>query len=296
MHNNIVLGVDLGGTNVRVGKIENNNIIDLYSQRISSQADDDQVVIDEVVSSIEKVFDNSVVGIGVGVPSVVDNDTGIVYDVQNIPSWRAVPLRDILVDKFRVPVFINNDANCFVAGEKYFGKAKEYKNVVGLIMGTGFGAGLILNNKLYNGTNCGAGEFGMINYREDVYESYCCGQFFSKEYNLGGDEVFKLAEAGDKKGLQIFEEFGYHVGNALKTVLFSVDPDVIILGGSVSKAYKYFEKSMRKILASFPYSSTASRIRIEISEMNHIAVLGAGALYFDNLGIELKKELKLVNQ
>lgn len=293
MQNNIVLGVDLGGTNIRVGKIKDNNIIDLYSQRISSQSDDEQVVIDEVISSIEKVFDESVVGIGIGVPSVVDNDTGIVYDVQNIPSWKAVPLRDIVTDRFKVPVFINNDANCFVAGEKYFGKVKSYKNIVGLIMGTGFGAGLILNNKLYNGTNCGAGEFGMVSYRESIYESYCCGQFFANEYNLTGEEVYNLAAAGDKKGLQVFEEFGYHIGNALKMMLFTVDPEIIVLGGSVSKAFKFFEKSMYKILDTFPYSSTASKINIVVSEMDHVAVLGAGALYFDNQGTNIISNIKV---
>ncbi len=79
--------------------------------------------------TIGRVFTPNAAGIGVGVPSVVDIDQGIVYDVQNIPSWKEVPLGRILGERFGRPVYVNNDANCFAAGEKHFGKGKPYRRL-----------------------------------------------------------------------------------------------------------------------------------------------------------------------
>ena len=124
------------------------------------------------MSTIEEVFDSAVSGIGVGVPSIVDVEKGIVYDVQNIPSWKEVHLKQLLEERFQVPVFINNDANCFAIGEKHFGKGKDHENMIGLIVGTGMAGGIIIKNQLYNGYNCGSGEFGMIPYLEHNYEYY----------------------------------------------------------------------------------------------------------------------------
>ena len=172
MEDKTIIGVDLGGTNIRVGKIYNDKVTDLYTRQISSTGIE-QKVIDEIITSIKKIFNNSILGIGVGVPSVVDVEKGIVYDVQNIPAFRKVYLKDILEKEFKVPVYINNDANCFVVGEKYFGAGKNYKDIVGLILGTGLGSGIYTNDKLYMGANCGAGEFGMISYKDSNYEDYC---------------------------------------------------------------------------------------------------------------------------
>src|SRR5690606_24955530 len=113
------------------------------------------------------------------VPSVVDVDKGIVYDVQNIPSWKEVPLKAIMEERYGVPVQVNNDANCFALGEKYFGQGRDSKAFIGLTLGTGLGAGIILNDKLYAGPNCGAGEFGMVPYLDYHYEYYASGQFFT---------------------------------------------------------------------------------------------------------------------
>ena len=144
-----------------------------------------------------------VTGIGVGVPSVVDTEKGIVYGVQNIPSWQEVYLKEFLENKYNLPTYVNNDANCFAAGEKYFGKAKEYENAVGLIIGTGLGAGLILNDRLYSGTNCGAGEFGTISFRGHNYEYYCSGQYFIQHYSTDGAALFESARSKDTKALKI---------------------------------------------------------------------------------------------
>ena len=286
MHSKSILGVDLGGTNVRVGKVSNYQIVDIHSQGISG-LETEEFVLKEVICSIDKVFDETVTGIGIGVPSLVDVTNGIVYDVQNIRSWKKVYLKAILEEKYQVPVYVNNDANCFVVGEKYFGNAKEYDSIVGLVMGTGLGSGFYFDNRLYLGSNCGAGEFGMIPYKESNYETYCSGQYFTNNSTNNGVELFDLAENGDEKALRVFKEFGYHLGNAISTIIYSVDPEIIILGGSISKSFKFFKPSIDAVLSKFPYPNSIKRLKIKVSTLPQIAVLGAAALYYESMGIEV---------
>jgi glucokinase len=274
-----IIGVDLGGTNVRAGRIFDGEIEEIFSYKISSKASE-RVVLDEVINAIRQVFNSNVSAIGIGVPSVVDPENGVVHDVQNIPSWKRIELAKILEKEFSVPIKINNDANCFVLGEKYFGKGKNLKNIVGLIMGTGFGAGLVLDDKLYMGTNTGAGEFGMIPFRNHNLEYYCSGQFFVNEYGLNGEEVSQLAKQNNEKGIKIFNEFGENVGEALKVIVLSVDPQKIILGGSVSKSLDYFIKGILETFKDFPYQNSIKQLRIEKSEIEHIAIYGAAALHY----------------
>lgn len=274
-----ILGIDIGGTNIRVGLVKENELVRVESSLVMPEASQDEI-LNNLQSLIEK-FSEKVEGIGVGVPSVVDMESGIVYDVQNIPSWKEVRLKQFLEGKNRVPVYINNDANCFAVGEKYFGKGKEYKNIVGLIVGTGLGAGIILNDRLYSGKNCGAGEFGMIPFKNNNYEYYCSGQYFTNEYGLRGQELFTQASAGDISTLKIFSQFGKNLGEAVKMIMYALDPEIIILGGSVSKSFQFYKDEMWKGISGFAYSQSASAIKIEVSENNHIAILGAAALYYD---------------
>ncbi|MQY73444.1 MAG: ROK family protein, partial [Dehalococcoidia bacterium] len=154
-----VIGIDLGGTKIQAGRIRQNEIEQEYYQPISAGKAKESV-LNEVIEAIEKVFSKTVNSIGIGVPGLVDVERGIVYDVTNIPSWDEVFLKDRLESHFDCPVYINNDANCFALGEKYFGKARGYSNIVGVTLGTGVGAGIIIHDHLYTGKSCGAGEFG----------------------------------------------------------------------------------------------------------------------------------------
>lgn len=275
-----VLGADLGATKIGVGRIEGGRIIKIYHGDITAQAAEGHI-LEEIIQSIENVFDSSVKGIGVGVPSLVDVEKGIVYDVQNIPSWKKVPLKDILEDRFHTPVYVNNDANCFAVGEKYFGKGKEFRNLAGVTLGSGFGTGLIIDDRLYSGVNCGAGEFGSIPYLDKIYEYYCSGQFFLGEYGIKGEEIFNKAEQRDVKALNIFMQFGKHVGNAVKAILFAVDPEAVIFGGSISRSFRHFQESMWESLFEFPYKHAIDRLRILATDQTQISILGAAALYYD---------------
>src|SRR5262249_7677354 len=157
----------------------------------------DEVVLQEIIGGIQAVFDTEVAAIGIGVPSVVDVEKGIVYAVQNIPSWKEVHLKERIEKQFHVPVHVNNDANCFALGECHFGKGRNFRDIVGMVLGTGLGAGIIIDRRLYNGTNCGAGEIGTIPYKGEMIESYASGQFFTRMLGTRGEIVFERANAAD---------------------------------------------------------------------------------------------------
>jgi glucokinase len=275
-----VIGVDLGGTNVRAGLVVEGRLADVRSIPIRGQGTEEEV-LEDLFSAVDAIVGPEVAGIGAGVPSIIDLKTGTVYDVQNIPSWKKVPLKAILEERYRLPVYVNNDANCFAAGEKHFGKLRPYDNAVGLIVGTGLGAGIIASGRLYSGVNCGAGEFGMLPYLDRNFEAYASGQYFRRVHGTSGREVAERAGRGDAKALEIFAEFGRHLGEAVKAICYAVDPEVIVLGGSVSRSYGHFQATLWLVFQSYAYSLAKERLKIEVSETENIAILGAAALYFD---------------
>lgn len=171
------IGIDLGGTYIRGGLVIEIDLQQFLSKTINAAGSMEEV-LDELFSLTDLLINPAVKSIGIGVPGLVDINHGMVYDVVNIPSWKELPLQNLLQERYQVPIFINNDANCFALGEYYFGQNKLTDNMIGLTIGTGLGTGLILNKKLYSGKNGGAGEFGMVDYLDHCYEYYAAGQFF----------------------------------------------------------------------------------------------------------------------
>jgi glucokinase len=272
-----ILGVDIGATKIHLGIVQDNKVIkeSKFSTHSSASKND---IVRNLIEGIEALGIQDFQGIGIGVPGLVDDKNGIVYDLLNIPSWKEVPLKMYLEDHFNIPVKVTNDANVFVLGEKIFGEGKKFRNIVGITMGSGFGTGIIANNELYSGTLSSAGEIGCIPYLDKTIEDYCSGKFFKELYNLNGAEVLARAEKGDKKALVILEEFGKHLGNAVKLIMYALSPEAIFLGGSVSKSFKYFEKSLNQSMGLFPFKRVLNKVNIQASVMENIPILGAAAL------------------
>jgi glucokinase len=282
-----IIGVDLGGTNIRAGKVAGQKILQIRKEATPATGTESEV-LEALFSVIDSCFDRNTKSIGIGVPSVVDVEKGIVYDVVNIPSWKIVPLKEILETRYKVPVYVNNDANCFALGEAYYGKAKSFGNVVGLTIGTGMGSGLIFNGKLYEGNNCGAGEVGNISYLKYNYEHYCSGQFFTEEKGIPAVDAYNQAVSVDPIALAMFKEYGFHMGQAIKLILFAYDPAIIIMGGSLTKAYDLFKSAMIEAIQDFDYPNVLKNLRIEVSELEHSAIFGAAALYLNGI-VQLNK-------
>lgn len=278
-----VIGIDLGGTKVNVGLVQNNEILSSKKQKLPRNCKDEWDVINLIVNLTKEVIGNhKIKGIGVGVPSILDRKNGIIHEVQNIPTWNEVHLSAILEKEFNVPVSIDNDANCFALGEYQFGEGKDCSNFVGLTLGTGMGSGIITNGKLMGDANGGSGEFGMIPYLDGVIEDYCAGSFFKNILKVDGEEISKLAFSGDKDALKGYEQYGEHLGNAIKIILYALDPEKIIVGGSIVQASQYFDKGLKKSLSTFVYKKTLKNIEIIYSNTPNIAILGSAALAYNN--------------
>lgn len=275
-----VIGVILDGKHLTSARIENGMVADIIHAEVNNH-ESEEVILSEIIKAIQSVYTDNVTGIGVGVPSLVDVKNGIVINPTNIPSWHKVHLKDILEEQFNVPVCINNDANCFALGEKYFGGAKDFENFAGVTIDTGLGVGIIINGKLYSGRNAGAGEFCSLPYKEHDYEYYCSSQYFEEKYGIRHDILLARAYNKDKIALVIYELFGVDLGNAIKAIMYTLDPDAIVIGGRLAEAYDFFSASMLKTVNSFIYKGTLRNIHILKSTDPYIPVYGAAALCFE---------------
>jgi glucokinase len=274
-----IIGVDMGGTKIHTSLILGKEII---SECIldTPAKESEKIVLDRLIRTIEQVYQPGCEGIGIGVPSVVDWKKGIVYDVVAIPSWKEVHVKKILENHFKIPVYVNNDSNCFALGENFFGKGIDSANFVGVTIGTGLGSGIIIENKLYQGVNTGAGEIGSISYKDGIIEQYCASEFFTT-LGLDGEALYLAAKKGDQKALAIFKDYGRNLSEMVKIVLYAYDPEMIILGGSISNAYEFFIDAVWKGLDDFMFPVELKNLKIEKSELKNSAVLGAAALVYN---------------
>lgn len=274
-----VLGIDIGGTSIVGGKIEDGRIVgqSKAGTRASEGGDVSLGVLKRVVAEL---VDGQTRAIGVGVPSVVDRKTGIVYNVQNIAGWDEVDIRGILEREFGLPVFVDNDANCFAFGEKIFGKGREFSNFVGVTLGTGVGSGIISAGRLLPDANCGSGEFGEVRIGGVKFDDWCGSHFFPDETGMSGAELSALARKGDAKALKAFEEYGRRLSELIKLIVLVLDPEAVIFGGSIAKSFDFFGDAIRANLADFPYPKSIEKLRILASDSNDSGVLGAASLCF----------------
>ena len=153
-----IIGVDLGGTTIKSALVSSAGKI-IKKHEIATEAEKEaSKVIKNIFSAIDKVKNGKILGIGIGSPGPMDYKRGIITNPVNLP-FKNVPLRKIIKNKFKLPVFLDNDAKCFTLAEATFGQGKNYENVIGITLGTGFGCGLVINKKIYHGRS-NATEFG----------------------------------------------------------------------------------------------------------------------------------------
>jgi glucokinase len=275
-----IIGVDLGGTKVAAGRVRRGKIEALVTRGVPAHEDKD-TVLGVVMDAVREVTTPEVVAIGCGVPSVVDMAEGVVREVGNIPSWKAVPLKTKLEERFSLPAAIDNDANAFALGEFVFGAGRGRRHLVGMTLGTGLGTGVVMDGNLLHGANCGVGELGKSAHKGLMLQGWCSSPYFPREWGAGADELHRRARQGDDEARRAFDAYGQELSAAVMLALYAYDPEVVVLGGSIGTAFDLFAGGMRRGLERFAYPHIVERVEIVPSALEHAAVLGAAALCLD---------------
>ena len=238
-----ILGVDVGGTNIKLGVIDKTgSIISRSRLDTKSYIRSKNKLIEAVITEINDMFSSCnlkkshFVGVGIGLPGLVDPINGIVKFLPNIPGWKNVPLKKIFEKQLFLPAYIENDVNMITLGEWKYGAGKGVSDMICLTLGTGVGSGLILDGKLYRGAGYAAGELGHIPLNEKGPQCGCKGYGCLESYvgnqrlqeraakifkrkQIVLEEVTDLAEQGNLRAKEFWQETASHIGNALTGVV-----------------------------------------------------------------------------
>jgi glucokinase len=226
---------------------------------------------------------SQIAGVGIGLPGLVDYENGVVRFLPNIPGWREVHLKSILQKRVKLPVFVDNDVKIITLAESKFGAGKGAKNLVCLTLGTGVGAGLILNGQLYRGEDNAAGELGHMPLNEHGPKCNCGGFGCFEKYvgnralrtlacrvmgkpGMSTEKMFALAQQGNKKALFFWKKAAEHIGNGLVGIVNLLNPHVIIIGGGISNNEKYLFKTIGDTIRLRAMSLQGSAFKIKRAE------------------------------
>lgn len=248
-----ILGLDIGGTKTAVVLGSLRGEILRRAQFVTQPERGFAAVFEELTAVTAKTLETAhelVTAISVSIGGPLDVLSGIIKSPPNLPGWTNIPLKKLLVERFNLPVYIEHDGNAGALAEFYFGAGKGFRNIIFITMGTGFGAGLILNGQLYRGTSDTAGEIGHIRIAEDG--PLCYGKAGSLEGYGSGTGVAKLAQTmypaiwnesatvidvhnayknNSPEARAVFERAGFYLGRGLAMLADTLNPERIILGG-----------------------------------------------------------------
>jgi len=289
------IGIDLGGTKIMTGIVDSSgNIVGNPVRIPTGGGDKAEAIIARITGSVGSVLKDQdlrvedVEGIGIGATGPLDIEKGLILECPQLPQMHFFPLRQTIQDHFRIPVLLNNDANCFAYGEALFGAAAGNENVLGFTLGTGLGCALIIGGKLINGSTGTAAEIWTSPYRSGIIEDYVSGMGVSGIYkSISGNfrssrQIFDLAVLNDGDALQAWKEFGMHLAYPLAWSINLIDPQVVVLGGSITAAWSFFRDSMEENLRKWICPVPAKKTAVVLSKLGDYAgMIGAASLFIN---------------
>jgi glucokinase len=301
-----VVGVDVGGTNIKLGLVHPQGRVIARSHFPTKPfSSSKKKLISGLAHEIEKIIsanglkNKDVAGVGIGLPGLINYDEGVVLFLPNLPGWNNVPLKAILEEKLKLPVFIENDVKLITLAEWKFGAGRGVKNLVCLTLGTGVGSGLILDNRLYRGIANAAGELGHMPLNENgpacncggfgCYEKYVGHRSLSLLANqimnkteMTTQKMFALANAGNKKALKFWHQTATHIGNGLVGIVNLLNPELIIIGGGVSNNEKYLFPTIKSVIKKRSMSLQGALVKIKRAKFGDDAgIIGAQVLVYN---------------
>lgn len=258
------IGVDLGGTNIRAAKVdEDGNILQILKDSSEPDKGVDHVM-NKMINLIESIDDyDECVGIGLGIPGPIDTINGKIIVSTNLPKLVGYPIAEHISKHFNKPVFMDNDVKVAALGEAVLGGGKGYPIVYYVTISTGIGGALVIDKNVISGQNGHAGEVGNISIDRNrkkynvlnvgAVENEASGtaitrigkETFGEQIENAGD-VFVLAKEGNEKAMEIVENMSYDLAMMFSTIAHIVDPHVFVVGGGVMKAKDVFFDKMEK--------------------------------------------------
>ena len=278
-----VVGVDVGGTTVKLGMFDVNGDVTAKWEIPTRTEDGGKLILPDIADSIKKeivahdISAEDVIGVGIGVPGPVD-DKGVVHKAVNLGWDRDFSLVDAMAPLLpNMPVKGGNDANVAALGEMWKGGGQGCSNLVAVTLGTGVGGGIIINGRLVNGSTGAGGEIGHIHIEDNEIEACGCGNYgcleeyasatgivrlanrelassddasVLRDQKITAKSVFDAVKAGDALAIRVAEKFGDYLGKGLAIIAGVVNPEIFVIGGGVSKAgdvlFDYIRPSFEK--------------------------------------------------
>jgi glucokinase len=271
----IIIGVDIGGTKIRAGAVTSAG--NLYGNPFTVPTggnDSKETITGRIIGSINTVLENNslsakdIVGIGLGVTGPIDIKNGTILDCPQLPTMHDFPLKKMIAAQFGCHVSMNNDANALVLGESIWGAGNGYPVVLGFTLGTGLGCAIVINKKLHLGATEMSGEIWVSPYRDGTIEDYVSGRGISMMYRKltnkekSAVEIADLARKRDPHAIATWSEFGQSLAFAVAWSVNIIDPDIIVLGGSIANAMDLFNDPMQAFLRKYICPAPAEKTRV----------------------------------
>jgi glucokinase len=303
--NPTAIGIDFGGTTVKFGVVQGGRILARMPVLVTRDYPDHELLLKAIRKTIEELREHNseVAAVGAGLPGMIDSVNGRVYQLSNVPGWEDVPLTALLEEWTGLPAAIDNDANAMAYAEWLYGAGNGGVNVVCVTLGTGVGGGLILDGKLYRGSQLGAGEIGQMmidpdgpkgQYGNDGALEKYVGHFQITEraqalYRESGltksqkdcspKALQAAADAGDEVARKVWEEVGCAIAITLCNIVWLLNPDRIVVGGGVANAGEYVFGPIRRVIMERTMKIFHENLTIVPARLgNDAGIIGGAAL------------------
>ncbi len=282
------IGIDIGGTSIKGGVVQNGEILKIERVKTPQDKEEFAFAIKNVIQYLLEEYSGQIKGIGIGCPGPLDAAKGVTLKTPNIPQFMDLGK---LRKEVSFSIVFNNDANCFALAEAVYGEGKDFSYVLGITLGTGFGTGLVINKKIFSGKGNAVEIAHTIikkdeeeilgNLRKGSVEQYVGAASLvalAQKYGLEVKdpvEIYQIAALKNTKALEAFKEFGWNLGIAITNCVYAFDPDVIVIGGSMSQAWPYFEEAMRAAMEEYCVQELPQIVRSTLKEPG---IVGASLL------------------
>lgn len=289
------IGIDLGGTNVRVAKVSHDGKILHEIKRPSYAQDGPEKVMSNLIEMIYQIPNyGEVNGIGIGVPGPVDTVHGKMILATNLPGFEGYPIVEKIYNEFKIPTYLDNDANVAGLAEALVGAGKGLPIVYYVTHSTGIGGALVVDGKVVSGKNGHAGEIANIvidRNREKVnylnvgaVENEASGTAIIRKAQerinkdiTSAQEVFALAQEGDTEAAKIIDEMSYDFAMMLAAIAHVVDPYCFVLGGGVTKSREYYFDKIKEYYNTLVHEKMKD-VEIRMAELDEPGIVGAAML------------------